>query len=212
MFDKPHPSAKADDSGVASGRSKARARYHDLAPMVGNTWASFFTRFRPDEHEFELLHYRDLAASITAELAKIGPGEQPDPQICMDMLRMLDQFGQTRFDEQNQRIDELMDLCEQMRSRLEASELARSHHEDELGHCTAIAQAALEEHDLGPPEGLAHPPLLHNLFNHLLAHLEPSAKRMDTATYRKRSALTPKPEDPPTLFDYDRLRKLFRKG
>ncbi len=206
MFDKSPPSSSG------SAKSKARTRYHDLAPLVGNTWASFFSRFRPDETDFELAHYREEAAAITAELAKIGPGEQPDPQVCVDMLKMLDHFGQTRFDEQNQRIDELMDLCEQMRSRLEASELARSHQEDELGHCTAIANAALEEHDLGPPEGLPHPPRLHNLFNHLLAHLEPSANRMDTATYRRRSPLTPKPEDPPSLFDYDRLRRLFRKG
>jgi hypothetical protein len=184
-----------------------------LAEAVLHAWAAFFARFRPDEQEFERHAFLEEAAAINAHLAELPPGTLPGTMKLFEMLATLDRYAERRFAEQNQRIDELMDLCEQMRQRLEASDLTRSHLEDEFGHCMAIVQSALERLKLAQPEGLPHPPRLHNLFNHVLTHFQPEAGRMDTMTYQRiRPQVTPKPEDPPALFDYDRLARLFRRG
>jgi hypothetical protein len=183
-----------------------------LAEAVVHAWAHFFVRFRPDEQEFERLAFLEEAAAINAHLATLPAGTQPEPEMLAGMLATLDRYAERRFAEQNQRIDELMDLCEQMRQRLEASDLTRSHLEDELSHCMAIVQSTLERLKLGQPEGLPHPPRLHNLFNHVLTHFQPEAGRMDTGAFQRiRPHVTPKPEEPQALFDYERLARLFRK-
>lgn len=181
-----------------------------LAMHALHAWHAFFGRFRADEQDFERQSYLEEAGEINERLNALPAGAPPDAATCATILHALEGFAQRRFAEQNQRIDELMDLCEQMRTRLETSELERTHLDDEFGHCQAIVKAAMKRLDLKPPEGLAHAPRLHNLFDHILAHFEPQAKRMDTASYER--VKTPEPAEPPAVFDYDRLRRLFRKG
>jgi hypothetical protein len=190
----------------------ASAHRRKVGEAVVAAWKAFFDRFRADEQEFEKLQYLEDASAIAQHLTALPAGTLPDDATLGVMLEQLDRFAVRRFDEQNRRIDELMDLCEQMRTRLEASDLTRSHLEDEASHCNAIVRAAMERLKLGEPEALTHAPRLHNLFSHVLSHFEPDQRRMDTTVFRRQQALTPKPEDPPALFDYDRLRRLFRKG
>ncbi|MBA3709396.1 MAG: hypothetical protein H0W83_11340 [Planctomycetes bacterium] len=198
---------------MLGSRKSGRLKIGDVAAKLVEHWRGFFNRFRPDEQEFELVNYREDAAAIEQTLAA-NRKEPPDPATCVAMLDLLESFSERRHQEQNQRLNELMDVCDQLRIRLETSELERSHLQDEFGHCMAIAKAAMERHSLGEPEGLTHAPRLHNLFNQLLEHLEPHASRVDTKVYRRKvsEAAEDNVVDPPSLFDYDRLRRLFRKS
>ena len=96
----------------------------------------------------------------------------------------------------------------------ELTELTKSQLKDEFSHCHAIVKTALKHHRLGPPTGLSHAPRLHNLFNHLLAHFEPKARSMDTASFQRTPEAAKRAEehgkDEP-VFDHERLRRLFRK-
>ncbi len=196
---------------MLGSRKSGKHKIADVAAKLVEHWRGFFTRFRPDEVEFELVHYREQAAEIERTLAA-AKGQPPEPTTSIAMIELLERFSNQRHQEQNERLNELMDVCDQLRMKLEACELERSHLQDEHGHCTAIAQAAIERHGLGPTQGLSHPPRLHNLFNQLLGHLEPTASRVDTKVYRRKVSESEEPVDPPSLFDYDRLRRLFRKG
>jgi hypothetical protein len=196
---------------MLGSRKSGKHKVTDVAAKLVEHWRGFFTRFRPDEQEFELVHYKEQAAEVERTLAE-GHGQPPDATTCIALLELLERFGEQRHQEQNARLNELMDVCDQLRMRLETSELERSHLQDEFGHCMAIAKTAIERHSLGPPEGLSHPPRLHNLFNQLLQHLEPTSSRVDTKVYRRKVSESDDAIDPPSLFDYDRLRRLFRKN
>ncbi len=195
---------------VASQGAQRRA----LEQAVLEAWNGFFTRFRPDEHDFEQHAYLEDSQELSPVMASIADGPPVGDGVLVRAVALLEQFAQRRFEEQNKRIDELVDLCEQMRQRLEAAELSRSHLEDEFAHCHAIVKAALESHKLGPPGGLPHAPRLHNLFNHLLQHFEPKAKTVDTDRFVKTPEHSKRHEEATKehpVFDYERLRHLFRK-
>ncbi len=199
------------DSGTSAEQGPQRRA---LEQAVLEAWNGFFVRFRPDEHDFEQQPFLEESQELNPVMASIADGPPVGDGVLVRAIALLEQFAQRRFEEQNRRIDELVDLCEQMRQRLEAAELTRSHLEDEFAHCHAIVKTALQRHQLGPPGGLPHPPRLHNLFNHLLQHFEPKAKTVDTDRYVKSPEHAKRHEEAAVqepVFDYDRLRRLFRK-
>lgn len=196
-----------DDPTPSSQASDAR---HALDAAVAASWHAFFQRFRPDEHDFERVSYLEDAAPFEEPMRALQAGKPASDAFLVQVVTLLEQFAQRRFEEQNQRMTELMDLCEQMRQRLEAAELSRAQLEDEFRHCHAIVAEAMQRHQLSPPAGLSHAPRLHNLFNHLLAHLAPGQGSLDTKRFQ-RLPEAKRPEEPTDPYDYDRLRKLFRK-
>jgi hypothetical protein len=194
----------------------AAAAEATLVTAVLLAWDGFYQRFREDERSFEQVNYLEETVELTPRLEAMRGGGRNDVATLVEALGVLEAFAHRRFFEQNRRIDELMDLCEQMRQRLEMSELNRSHLEDEIAHSQAVVKAAIDRLKLGSPQGLDHAPRLHNLISHLLAHFEPHGDRFDTARFQKspdaarRSDEAAKSDEP--VFDYERLRRLFRKG
>ena len=189
-----------------------------VAGAVLAAWQNFFERFREDEQQFERLDYAEEQPRMLADLSASAQAAVAEAALLVEALGHLDRFAQRRFEEQNRRIDELVELCEQMRQRLESSELRRSHLEDECGHSLAIVTAAIAHHKLGAPTGLSHPPRLHNLINHLVGHIAPQSPSLDTGRYQKSPEAIKREEakveariDDP-VFDYERLRRLFRTG
>ncbi len=194
--------------------SSTDAEVRLLSQALVTAWDGFFARFRPDEQDFERVPYQEEAAQLSSTIQALRTNQGSPGASHALIIELLESFANRRFEEQNRRIDELMDLCEQMRQRLEMTELTKSHLEDEFSHCHAIVKTALERHRLGPPTGLNHTPRLHNLFNHLLSHFEPRASRMDTESFKRTPEAAKRAEeagkDEP-VFDYERLRRLFRK-
>jgi len=195
-------------------RSSPAPDQRAVAVAVRAAWQAFFERFREDEQQFERLDYADDQPRMLEALSAAAQAPVADAALLAEALGHLDRFAQRRFEEQNRRIDELVELCEQMRQRLESSELRRSHLEDECGHSLAIVTAAIAHHQLGAPTGLSHPPRLHNLLNHLIGHVAPQSPSLDTGRYLKSPEAVKREEaknDDP-VFDYERLRRLFRTG
>jgi len=199
-------------------RSFPAPHQRQVAVAVRAAWLAFFERFREDEQQFERLDYAEDQPRMLEALSAATEAPLVDSTLLAEALGHLDRFAQRRFEEQNRRIDELVELCEQMRQRLESSELRRSHLEDECGHSLAIVTAAIAHHKLGAPTGLSHPPRLHNLINHLVGHIAPQSPSLDTGRYQKSPEAIKREEakveariDDP-VFDYERLRRLFRTG
>jgi hypothetical protein len=204
----PHPASASASASSSASPPDERA----LTDAVILAWESFFQRFREDEQEFERLDYQTEAPAMLDEL-KAATTPEAQRAHAVEALRLLDDFAGRRFAEQNRRIDEMVDLCEQMRQRLESSELNRTHLQDECSHTLAIITAAMARHRLGPPKGLDHPPRMHNLLNHLLGHFEPQSPSLDTGRYLKspEAAKREASKSDEPVFDYERLRRLFRK-
>jgi len=195
-------------------RSSPASDQRAVAVAVRAAWQAFFERFREDEQQFERLDYAEDQPRMLEALSNAAQAPVADATLLAEALGHLDRFAQRRFEEQNRRIDELVELCEQMRQRLESSELRRSHLEDECGHSLAIITAAIAHHKLGAPTGLSHPPRLHNLINHLVSHVAPQSPSLDTASYLKTPEAVQRGEakTDESGLDYERLRRLFRTG
>jgi ankyrin repeat protein len=126
-----------------------------LERMVLDSWRGFFERFRPDETEFERPHYLAASQAIESRLARLGKNARPDLITCRMVVDLLDQFEKARFRDFNERIDELIDTCQQLKAQLDVAELSKCYQEDELQACQRMVAKELarrEIHVSGPAE------------------------------------------------------------
>ena len=103
--------------------------------LVLNAWRSFFTRFRPDEAEFERPHYLAAGRVVEERLAHLGPDARPDLITCRMIIDLLGQFEEARFRDFNDRVGELMESSQQLKASLDVAELSKCYQEDELLSC-----------------------------------------------------------------------------
>jgi Ankyrin repeats (3 copies)/Ankyrin repeat len=116
----------------------------NLATMVHSLWKAFFAQFRDDEREFEFPHYQAAGLLIEGRLQQLQANDVIDANTVQLMLDMLLRFQKERFRDTNERIDDLMASCQQLRAQLEVSELSKCYQEDELNACQRIIRKELQ--------------------------------------------------------------------
>ncbi len=142
-----------------------------LGDLVHGSWKAFFARFREDEREFELPNYLEAGAAVREQLDKLGD-RPPDYATCRVMLELLMQFEESRRRDFNDRLDELMTSCQQLRAQLDVSELSKCYQEDELVTCLRVLKQEFEKRKLPPPPGPdGLPARAQDLLRHLLTVL-----------------------------------------
>ncbi len=163
-----------------------------LGDLVHASWKAFFARFRDDEKEFELPNYLEAGAAVRAQLDQLGADRPPDYATCRVMLELLMQFEESRRRDFNDRLDELMASCQQLRAQLDVSELSKCYQEDELVTCLRVLKQEFERRRLPPPPGPdGLPARAQDLLRHLLAQLK------EAAAEREATAAPSAPPSPP---------------
>lgn len=153
-----------------------------LERMVLDSWRGFFERFRPDETEFERPHYLAASQAIESRLARLGKNARPDLITCRMVIELLDQFEKARFRDFSERIEELIDTCQQLKAQLDVAELSKCYQEDELLVCQRMVAKELAQRDIhvsGPAEQVEPSP------SALLKALLVEVGAQITATVRK---------------------------
>ena len=136
-------------------RSSTNEDDFGLERMVLDSWRGFFERFRPDETDFERPHYLAASQAIESRLARLGKNARPDLITCRMVIDLLDQFEKARFRDFNERINELIDTCQQLKAQLDVAELSKCYQEDELQACQRMVAKELAHRDIrvsGPAE------------------------------------------------------------
>jgi hypothetical protein len=159
-------------SGHQASQQPRQAR-SGLGDLVHSSWKAFFSRFREDEREFELPNYLEAGATVREQLERLGPDRPPDYATCRVMLELLMQFEESRRRDFNDRLDELMASCQQLRAQLDVSELSKCYQEDELVTCLRVLKLEFDKRKLSLPPGPdGLPARAQDLLRHLLAALK----------------------------------------
>jgi|GEM_PF-2214418 hypothetical protein len=164
------------------GEGAPRTARSGLGDLVHASWNAFFARFRDDEREFELPNYLEASNGVREQLALLGPERTPDYATCRIMLDLLMRFEESRRRDFNDRLDELMASCQQLRAQLDVSELSKCYQEDELVNCLRILRQEFANRKLALPPGPdGLPARAQDLLRHLLALLKGAAATVATS-------------------------------
>lgn len=144
---------RVDDEGQRSETAATPGLDPLLARLVLACWNRFFDNFRHDELAMEFPRYQQEAEDVVTALQRMDENDTPDLRTCQRMLFLLSRFSRERFKELNERIDELADEGKQLKSQLDAQEIAYCVSHDELQRCLQLldhdvtAEAMLDDEE-----------------------------------------------------------------
>ena len=127
--------------------------------LVLALWQTFFANFREDERAFELPHYQAAGLMVTDRLEQFGAEKGLDSQTVHLILALLRQFSDARFRDIDERVNDLVTTCQQLRAQLDVSELSKCYQEDELNSCQRLVRQAMKHLNLSPtnPDDISRP-------------------------------------------------------
>ena len=129
-----------------------------IAALVLAAWQTFFISFRDDEREIEFQHYQAAGLVVNDRLKQFGIEKGLDEQTVRLMLVLLKQFIEDRFLDVDERINLLMATNQQLRARLDGTELTKCYQEDELNSCQKLVRKAMGHHRVQPHQSDALQP------------------------------------------------------
>ena len=136
--------------GGSSAESASQTEPTEIATLVLAAWQAFFISFRDDEREMEFQHYLAAGLVVNDRLKQGGLEKGLDQQTVRLMLVLLKQFIEDRFLDIDERINDLMATCQQLRARLDSSELTKCYQDDELKSCERLVRQTLSHHRVQP--------------------------------------------------------------
>jgi Ankyrin repeats (3 copies)/Ankyrin repeat len=139
----------ADDVAAQASTSAPDAQASSTTEaLVFGVWQAFFANFREDERAFELPHYQAAGLMVTDRIEQFGVEKGLDAQTVHLMLVLLRQFSDARFRDIDERINDLVTTCQQLRAQLDVSELSKCYQEDELNSCQRLVRQAMKHLNL----------------------------------------------------------------